>query len=98
MKFVKSVMAMVFLKVIGLPIKILIQLTCVIIVAGQVILGNIMNEKEILHACFKHEKEVLIECMKKPGYAAMRLQSHYGYSMLQLQQIRNGEPVHKSTK
>ena len=45
-----------------------------------------------------HEKEVLIECMKRPGYAAMRLQSHYGYSMLQLQQIRNGEPVHKSTK
>ena len=70
----------------------------VIIVVDLVIQGNIMHEDDYIRLAVKAEKKLLIECMKRPGYAAMRLQSHYGYSMLQLQQIRNGEPVHKSTK
>ncbi len=77
----KSALVMAIQNLTDSLIRILTQLTCVMHVEDQVILENIMNEKEIL-----------IQCIKTPGYAAKRLQSHYGYTMLKLQQLKeNGQ-------
>ena len=70
----------------------------VIIVVDLVIQGNIMHEDDYIRLAVKAEKKLLIECMKRPGYAASRLQSQFGYTLLELQQLRNGEPIHKSTE
>ena len=84
----KSVMVMATQNLTDLPIKILIQLTCVMHVVDQVIQENIMNEDDYIRLAVKAEKELLIQCIKIPGYAAKRLQSHFGYTMLELQQLK----------